>query len=147
MRFKTFYENITFIDKIKQKYNIDYFEDGNIGFSKKDNKWYGFSHRAIYGFGVGSICKIGDVNFIPKNKEDFIDNLKSEYNSKYYKNVNFNETNKYIKVDYEIHRKDGTIFKTNRLYKFPAKYGKGEWVALNIDDAKQMAKEFAKAVS
>lgn len=31
-----------------------------IGFSEKEQKWYGWSHRAIYGFGVGYIAKKGD---------------------------------------------------------------------------------------
>lgn len=38
---------------IKQKSNCT-------GFSEKEQKWYGFSHRAIYGFGVGDVCK-GDI--------------------------------------------------------------------------------------
>lgn len=29
----------------------------SIGYSTKDGKWYGWSHRAIYGFKVGSVCK------------------------------------------------------------------------------------------
>ena len=32
-----------------------------IGFSEKEQKWYGWSHRAIYGFGVGHIVKDGDA--------------------------------------------------------------------------------------
>jgi len=32
----------------------------SIGFSKKDGKWYGWSHRAIYGFKVGDKVKKGD---------------------------------------------------------------------------------------
>ena len=35
--------------------------DGNnassIGFSPRDNKWYGWSHRAIFGFSIDSTCK------------------------------------------------------------------------------------------
>ena len=31
-----------------------------IGFSEKEQKWYGFSHRAICGFKVGDKCK-GDL--------------------------------------------------------------------------------------
>ena len=31
-----------------------------IGFSRKHNKWFGWSHRAIYGFGVGDVIKEGD---------------------------------------------------------------------------------------
>ena len=32
----------------------------SIGFSAQDQKWYGWSHRAIYGFGVGDVAKEGD---------------------------------------------------------------------------------------
>ena len=32
----------------------------SIGFSARDQKWYGWSHRAIYGFGVGAVAKEGD---------------------------------------------------------------------------------------
>jgi len=38
----------------------------SIGFSHKDGKWYGWSHRAIYGFKIGSTCKKGDCHYIPK---------------------------------------------------------------------------------
>jgi len=31
-----------------------------IGFSKRDQKWYGWSHRAIFGFGIGDVVKEGD---------------------------------------------------------------------------------------
>jgi hypothetical protein len=33
----------------------------SIGFSAKDGKWYGWSHRAVAGFRVGSEVKSGDV--------------------------------------------------------------------------------------
>lgn len=33
----------------------------SIGFSDKDNKWYGWSHRGMYGYGVGSSVHKGDV--------------------------------------------------------------------------------------
>ena len=32
----------------------------SIGFSARDRKWYGWSHRAIYGFSVGDVVKEGD---------------------------------------------------------------------------------------
>ena len=38
-----------------------------VGFSEKEQKWYGWSHRAIYGFGIGSKCKKGDAHY--KGKE------------------------------------------------------------------------------
>ncbi len=33
----------------------------SMGFSEKDQKWYGWSHRALAGFGIGSRVKKGDV--------------------------------------------------------------------------------------
>lgn len=35
----------------------------SIGFSTKDGKWYGWSHRAIFGFKVGSKCRKGDCHY------------------------------------------------------------------------------------
>ena len=32
----------------------------SIGFCENDQKWYGWSHRAIYGFQVGDVVKEGD---------------------------------------------------------------------------------------
>ncbi|WP_321431248.1 hypothetical protein [uncultured Methanolobus sp.] len=28
-----------------------------IGFNEEEQKWYGWSHRAIYGFGIGSVSR------------------------------------------------------------------------------------------
>ena len=39
----------------------------SVGYSVKDGKWYGWSHRAIYGFKPGSKCKKGDGHYIPKS--------------------------------------------------------------------------------
>lgn len=33
----------------------------SIGFNEAEQKWYGWSHRAIFGFGIGHIIKKGDV--------------------------------------------------------------------------------------
>jgi hypothetical protein len=32
----------------------------SIGWCEREEKWYGWSHRAIYGFGIGSMIKEGD---------------------------------------------------------------------------------------
>lgn len=39
-----------------------------IGFSSKDGKWYGWSHRAIYGFKIGSTCEKGNVHYVPRRR-------------------------------------------------------------------------------
>lgn len=33
----------------------------SIGFNEDEQKWYGWSHRAIYGFGIGHIVKEGSI--------------------------------------------------------------------------------------
>lgn len=35
----------------------------SIGFSEEEQKWYGWSHRAIYGFGIGSEVKKGHAGY------------------------------------------------------------------------------------
>jgi len=46
---------ITQFEKAKPEHCVT-----SIGFSPKDQKWYGWSHRAICGFGIGSEVKEGD---------------------------------------------------------------------------------------
>lgn len=40
----------------------------SIGFSEKEQKWYGWSHRAIHGFGIGDVVKEGDIIAKPTKK-------------------------------------------------------------------------------
>ena len=49
----------------------------SIGYSDKDGKWYGWSHRAIYGFSIGDTVTEGDstipylpIGFEAKTKDD-----------------------------------------------------------------------------
>lgn len=53
---------------LRKRYGIEQFEYPtptstikHIGFAPKDQKWYGWSHRAIYGFGIGSRVTKGSV--------------------------------------------------------------------------------------
>ena len=47
----------------------------SIGFCEKEQKWYGWSHRAIYGFGVGDIVKEGDCT----NSSGYIEEYLKEH--------------------------------------------------------------------
>ena len=49
-----------FFDKHGIKTNKDIYKNP-IGFSEKEQKWYGWSHRSIYGFKIGDKCKKGDL--------------------------------------------------------------------------------------
>lgn len=67
--------------KIIKKFKIDpetldnYGEDGKgtacVGFSPKYQKWYGWSYRAIYGFGIGDVVAEGDITTTSGYVEDF----------------------------------------------------------------------------
>lgn len=42
----------------------------SIGFSEREQKWYGWSHRAMWGFGIGDVAEEGDCctesGFVPE---------------------------------------------------------------------------------
>lgn len=137
-----------------------------IGFNPTEQKWFGWSHRAIYGFGIGSKVEFGDCAYSPKDAEDaeramraFWDEGKEQYTE---------ETGKtwITKIDKVVHNveQEGmlgftyykeSVCKENPLESigyngfdpYPNPFGRGEWVAMSLDDAKQMAKDFASGVS
>ena len=47
-------------------------QTASIGFSPSEQKWYGWSHRAIYGFGVGDEVKEGDLTNTSGYVEEYI---------------------------------------------------------------------------
>lgn len=120
----------------------------SIGFSEKDKKWYGWSHRAIYGFKIGSKCKIGDCNYIPKNRKDFFENCIKFWSNKEYKNVKGKFVPNGVEISWEYKKSSLSKYKISSVFcEFPEKYGNGEWKAKTMKDAKQMAIDFAKGVS
>jgi len=46
---------------IKPEYRTPTSSVCSIGFREKEGKWFGWSHRAIFGFKVGDVVKEGDV--------------------------------------------------------------------------------------
>ena len=44
----------------------------SIGFCEREQKWYGWSHRAIYGFGVGDVVKEGDCTATSGWTDDYL---------------------------------------------------------------------------
>lgn len=135
----------------------------NIGYNPIQKKWYGWSHRAIFGFGIGSDCKKGDSHYRASNKEDFAKSVLEFYSEPEYsigdekyefgKGLNYEETEEvdgvYIAYTYnnKVPNKKirGTEF--THFVQFPKEWGKGEWVAKTLEEAKQMAIDFAKSVS
>lgn len=147
-----------------------------VGFSPKNNKWYGWSHRAIYGFTIGSTCKKGDCHYSAKDKDDFLENMidfwkddchavTGGFHSKQeimhsvpvnpgdpeQKDVPSGEFEEGVTIDWLYN--DSTPNKKLRGTKgssfqcYPDKYGHGEWTAKTMADAKQMAIDFNEGVS
>lgn len=54
----------------------------SMGFDPKEQKWYGWSHRAKFGFGIGSTVKPGDVAYKPRHKYELAETLITFYNGK-----------------------------------------------------------------
>lgn len=143
--------NLTNIQKIKQEHCVC-----SIGFNEEEQKWYGWSHRAIYGFGIGSVVKKGDCGYIPKDKKDSIDDGILFWTEPDHLNVRAaNEDiidgykGIWIEWDYsnKVKNKELRDKISGTFWCFPEVYGKGAWKAETLDDVKQMAIDFAEGVS
>lgn len=124
-----------------------------VGFSPKDGKWYGWSHRAIYGFAVGSTCKKGDCHYRAANLEDEIEDAIRFWTEEYHKDVKAEKIAEgviQVSWTYSDDVPNETLRGTRGGAEWnydPQNFGRGEWVAQSMDDAKQMAIDFNKGVS
>ena len=124
-----------------------------VGFSPKDKKWYGWSHRAIYGFKIGSTCKKGDCHYRADTLENEIEDAIRFWSDSGHVNVKAEKIKNgelYISWEYDNTIKNkkmrGTISGACWNYN-TKKFGKGEWTAKTMEDAKQMAIDFNEGVS
>jgi hypothetical protein len=142
-----------------------------VGFSPKENKWYGWSHRAIYGFTVGSTCEKGDCHYTADNPEEMIDDhanffadISQDSADQHRAECQILEDRSGIRI---LHTPitlpiaesieeviDGiedpespptTVLGENDYSVI--KCGKGAWTAKTMEDAKQMAIDFNEGVS
>lgn len=120
----------------------------SIGFNEDEQRWYGWSHRAIFGFGIGSkIEDTDDVAYNPKNREEYLDYLIKGYeNNPVYDNVKYDidEDKSIITFNYTLKGRDVPL---SMILPLETQYGNGFWEAKTLDDAKQMAIDFANNIS
>ena len=153
-------EDVTIIDfliknEITQVESIYHSKVACVGYAPKRNKWWGWSHRGAYSFTIGSEVKKGDCAYNPANKEDHeanelafwagpeegIENARIEHS----------KGKGYIVGMYSL---DPEKIPNERLrgktylheIDYPEKYGRGEWIAHTLDDAHQMAIDYATNV-
>lgn len=124
----------------------------SIGFNDAEQKWYGWSHRAMFGFGVGSTVKKGDCGYVAADWPDFLDDAERFWRGDNHENVTAtrgadDQGRECAHVAWEYDnavpnkKLRGTISGTV-MYP-PVEWGKGEWTAATLDEAKQMAVDFA----
>jgi hypothetical protein len=140
-------------EKASEKHNVC-----SIGFCETEKKWYGWSHRAIYGFGIGAEVSARDCAYVPVNMEDArldairfwsceshinVEAVQSEdEDGKTCFDVSWTNVDDPDLIPNErIRGKIGGV----RHYP-PEEFGRGEWVAKTLDDAKTMAVAFAESV-
>lgn len=107
----------------------------NVGYAPSTNKWYGWSHRAIKGFTIGSEVKKGDIAYQAQSLEEYMEYLKNFYDAD---RCYYDPSTMQIKIE------GSTMTITEGA---PMTFGRGEWKAESMDDAYQMAIDFAEAVS
>lgn len=133
--------------------------DGNvccIGFRPEDQSWWGWSHRASCWFTVGTEIKKGMLGYVPVNADDFIEWAISFWTEDSHleiagiKDVTNERGDLGCQITW-IYSDDvpnkkirGTVGEQFMYY--PKQWGRGEWKAETLDDAKQMAIDFAESV-
>jgi hypothetical protein len=117
-----------------------------IGFSETAGKWYGWSHKAMYGFKPGDRCTWDDVHFHASNRAEFVKVLREEYELDDFRDVELEETEAGVVVT-RVRMLEGHDTKLQHTEPWPERWGRGEWQAESTEDARQMAIDFAEAVS
>lgn len=117
----------------------------SIGFQENEQKWYGWSHRAMYGFGIDSRVKFGDCAYLPRDYDDWKKCLLEWYKDfKRTKVKSIQETSELFQVTIST---EGQPDRVETHWKKDVVLGKGEWAATTLDEAKEMAIAFARDVS
>lgn len=107
-------------------------------------EWDAFTDRGIKAyFKIGSTCKKGDIHFVPSNQDEFI-----EQEIEFWKWKGFEvEDALLIQVHRQVRLKlsigNGSFKKITFHYApLPQSYGRGEWTAETLEDAKQMCIDY-----
>jgi len=144
-----------------------------VGFSPTEQKWYGWSHRAIYGFTIGSTCGKGDCHYVADTPEGLIND-----HAEFFANISQERADeKRAECQILDDRSGIRILHSQQIIPIAesidealesigndeigsleavdiakdaysvVKCGRGEWTAETLEDAKQMAIDFSIGVS
>jgi hypothetical protein len=151
----------SYITRVGMEKNVEFLADREIteelthgvGYSPKDNKWYGWSHRAIFGFEIGATCSKGDCHYFPTNEAEAIEAALRFWGSEDYHDLTAVKVREGVLLvswtygdkipNNSLHGTAGSV----ESY-YDAKFsGRGEWTAKTMEDAKRMATDFNEGVS
>lgn len=140
-----------------------------VGFSPTEKKWYGWSHRGICGFTIGSTCKKGDCHYVADTPEGLINDYAeffADISQEYADECQILDDRSGIRILHspqiipmaEIIDEALESIENDEIGSLEAvdmakdaysvvKCGRGEWTAETLEDAKQMAKDFNRGVS
>lgn len=143
-----------------------------IGFNPETQEWFGWSHRATGSFRVGTEIKEGDIGFEPSNIEEFERSMIAFYDVgktvEYGPDGKVKRTRNLVGFEHNVPsanaRGPWTFMEVEDVYdpvdymkesprirkietETPTVWGRGAWKAETLDDAKEMARAFAEAIS
>jgi hypothetical protein len=127
----------------------------SIGFNEAEQKWYGWSHRAIHGFGIGDEVRKGQIAYVPADPEAALEDAIRFWEDEFHASTTARESvdadgRKCIEVEWVYTdtvpnaKLRGT---TGGTRYYPPANGRGEWKAETLDDARKMAEDFAENIS
>lgn len=131
-----------------------------IGFSPSKQKWFGFTADKPFpwckGFGIGDSVTRDDIGYRPRNEKEWKQLILDQWNNEEFAwsqlRGGADENNRegvVVTSGYGDHPPSelltGAIIE--KFFPFPDSYGRGEWTAETLDDAKQMAIDFAEDIS
>lgn len=131
-----------------------------MGFSPKNQRWFGWSHRGIASFGIGSEVNPGDCAYRASDREAFLKEVVAFWDVEGHEAT----TGEFVVPDegdfegtegVEASWVYGDQVKNEKLRgsvssiftPFPDTWGRGSWTAATLEDAKEMARDYARGVS
>lgn len=130
----------------------------SVGWCDSERKWYGWSHRAMFGFGIGETIKKGDCAYRAPDSDSFgrqvmdfhLDDERWYLDRQYKEAVNARgERGVLISAIYSDEVPNERLRGTRCEYfsPYPKAFGRGEWVVRTLDEARIAACDFAESVS
>lgn len=145
-----------------------------VGFNPETQQWFGWSHRACASFGIGTEVSKGSCGFVPSNREEFEESCKEfwDIGKKQEMQPGLFRTREFVEFQHDVIDREVSTFEAIAVLRFadvydpappatvdpkaspirdmpvmyPRLWGRGEWKAETLEDAKQMAIDFANGV-